>query len=79
MKYHTLFFSKIGQDVAKLSSAAVVFGLLRDNYSLLFGERRGDMLVWACLSVRLSIRLYIHSRMAKARILEFHTQHQHEE
>ena len=31
MKYHTLFFSKIGKDVANLSSAAVVIGTLRVN------------------------------------------------
>ena len=36
MKYHTLFFSKIGKDVANLSSAAVVIGALRVNYSVLF-------------------------------------------
>ena len=35
MKYYTLFFSKIGKDVAKLSSAAVVIGALRVNGQLL--------------------------------------------
>ena len=29
MKYHTLFFLKIGEDVANLSFAAVVIGALR--------------------------------------------------
>ena len=31
MKYHTLFLSKIGKDVANLSSAAVVIGAFRVN------------------------------------------------
>ena len=31
MKYHTLFFSKIGKISKKLSSATVVIGALRDN------------------------------------------------
>ena len=35
MKYHTLFFSKIGEVVANLSSAAVVIGALRVNYGIL--------------------------------------------
>ena len=34
VKYHTLFFSKIGKDVANLSSAAVVIGALRVNVSV---------------------------------------------
>ena len=33
MKYHTLFFSKIMKDAAKLSSAAVVIDALRVNSS----------------------------------------------
>ena len=32
MKYHTLFFSKIGKDVAKFAAAAVVIGALRVNW-----------------------------------------------
>ena len=31
MKYHTLFFPKIGKDFPNLSSAAVVIGALRVN------------------------------------------------
>ena len=34
LKYHTLFFSKIRKDVAKVSSAAVVIGALRINTEL---------------------------------------------
>ena len=33
MIYHTLFFSKIGKDVSKFASAAVVIGTLRVNLS----------------------------------------------
>ena len=32
MQYHTLFLSKIGKDVANLSSVAVVIGALRVKY-----------------------------------------------
>ena len=34
MQYHALFFSKIGKDVAKLSSAAAVICALRVNNQL---------------------------------------------
>ena len=36
MYYHTLFLSKIGKDVANLSSAAVVIGALRVKISVPF-------------------------------------------
>ena len=39
MKYHTLYFSKTEKDVAKLSSAAVVIGVLRvKNHKLVNGD-----------------------------------------
>ena len=38
MKYHNCFFSKIGKDFQKLSSAAVVIGALRVKEFSLYNE-----------------------------------------
>ena len=38
MKYHTLFFRKLGKMLENLSSAAVVIGALRDKYCFSFSE-----------------------------------------
>ena len=38
MKYHTLFFSKIGKEAQNVSSAAVVIGTLRFNTKTLIAS-----------------------------------------
>ena len=62
MKYHTLFFSKIGKDVANLSSAAVVFGALR--VKLIKEAKLYDLAVTTHMCHPSHLDLYLFSRLS---------------